>query len=63
VESSLYHFQGGGFFIHCGFHNHSRFTHSSLSQANGSLSFVEYNPKYPMVVEQVGVSRSKSTCY
>ncbi|KAJ7868083.1 hypothetical protein B0H14DRAFT_2572572 [Mycena olivaceomarginata] len=51
VESSLYHFQGGGFFIHCGFHNHSRFTHSSLSQANGSLSFVEYNPKYPMVVE------------
>ncbi|KAJ7366156.1 hypothetical protein DFH08DRAFT_678760 [Mycena albidolilacea] len=30
VESSLYHFQGGGFFIHCGFHNHSRFTHSSL---------------------------------
>ncbi|KAJ7820666.1 hypothetical protein B0H14DRAFT_3735454 [Mycena olivaceomarginata] len=46
IESSLYRFRDGGLFIHRGNHNHLIFTHSSQNQPNGSLGFVDYEPKY-----------------
>ncbi|KAF8169468.1 hypothetical protein K438DRAFT_1774262 [Mycena galopus ATCC 62051] len=51
VESSLFRFQRGGYFLHRGFHNHLKFTHSSISQPDGSLVFVEYNAKYTISEE------------
>ncbi|KAJ7245388.1 hypothetical protein B0H12DRAFT_786488 [Mycena haematopus] len=46
VESSLYRFRHGGYFIHGGFHTHSKFTHATRSLPDGSISFVKHNPRY-----------------
>ena len=49
VESSVYRFRYGGFFVHRGLHNHPKFTHSTLTRPDGSLTFAEYIPKYDTI--------------
>ncbi|KAJ7148153.1 hypothetical protein C8R43DRAFT_1194951 [Mycena crocata] len=51
VESSLFYFREGGFFIHSGTHRHSMFTHSSVSCPDGTLVSVDYMPKYTISVD------------
>lgn len=46
IESSLHLFRDGGYFIHRGSHTHTAFTHSSVHTPDGSLSFIDYTPKY-----------------
>ncbi|KAJ6537036.1 hypothetical protein B0H19DRAFT_1079414 [Mycena capillaripes] len=46
IESSLYRFRDGGFFVHGGIHTHKRFTHSSVTRPNGTLGFVDHISKY-----------------
>ncbi|KAJ7091037.1 hypothetical protein C8R44DRAFT_891725 [Mycena epipterygia] len=53
IESSIYRFRDGAFFIHRGTHTHSRFTHSSVHQPDGSLAFVDYAPKYTITKSDV----------
>ncbi|KAJ7474549.1 hypothetical protein B0H11DRAFT_2195261 [Mycena galericulata] len=51
IESSLFRFRDGGFLKHGGTHNHTKFTHSAVHCPDGSIAFVDYMPKYVLLVK------------